>query len=132
MNKPNLKDLVTALVEARAKLTQIEEEYEAQLAPLKEAKKHIELDILNTFKERGEQSARIDNTTASVAVRKTPKIVDERVLVNNLKEKGLDTYLEERVSDLFKETILKNYTGEEQLKGIDILETEYLTIRTKQ
>lgn len=128
-----LKDKIQDLVAARTLLKDIEDRYEMEIAPLKEAKKKMEAEIIQIFKDRGEFSTRIDKATASLSVRKTAQIFDEQELVNSLKEKNLNGYVEERVSDLFKDSVLKEQAKldiMEVLPGVIIKETEYLSIRS--
>lgn len=129
-----LKDLLQAFMEAKDRIKQFDEEYDKNVAPLKEAKEALQAEILQTFKERGEFSTRIENITASLAVRKTATITDEKALVESLKEKGLaKDYVEERVNNLFIESVLKEQSKEEKpLNGITIRETEYLSTRSNE
>lgn len=128
-----LKDLIQALVESRERIKEIDAKYEEEVAPLKEAKKELEAQIIETFKERGEFSTRIEKVTASLSVKKTAQIVDEQALVHELEKQGLDDYVEVRVSDLFKESALKEQTkAKELLPGVAIKETEYLSIRSNE
>jgi hypothetical protein len=128
-----LKDLIQALVEAKDKLKVIDDKYEAEATPLKEAKKDLEAKIIQTFKDRGEYSTRIEKATASLSVRKTAQIADEKAVVQSLKSHGLSDYVEERVSDLFKDSVLKEQAKLNEadiLPGVIIKETEYLSIRS--
>lgn len=126
-----LKDLITALVDAKSRLKLIDEQYELDAGPLKDAKKTIELEITKILKEREELSARTEAGTATLAIRRTAQITDEQALVHSLALRGLSEYTELRVSDLFKESVLKEQAKELTLDGIEIKETEFLTIRAK-
>jgi hypothetical protein len=128
-----LKDLIKALMEARSQLKELDDNYETAATPLKEAKKELEAKIMQTFKDRGEYSTRIENATASLSVKKTAQIADEKAVVNSLKSHGLADYVEERVSDLFKDSVLKEQAKLDEkdiLPGVIIKETEYLSIRS--
>lgn len=128
-----LKELIQGLVEVKAAIKALDDNYEKEMTPLKEAKKEAEALIIQTFKDRGEYSTRIENATASLAVRKIAQIADEQAVVHALQDRRLDDYVEVRVSDIFKESVLKEQAKlnpEELLPGVVIKETEYLSIRT--
>lgn len=128
-----LKDLIKALVDLKANIKNIDDAYETSMTPLKEVKKELEAKIMQTFKDRGEYSTRIENATASLSVKKTAQIADEKAVVQSLKSHGLGDYVEERVSDLFKDSVLKEQAKlneKDILPGVIIKETEYLSIRT--
>ena len=129
-----LKDLLQAFMEVKERIKIFDEEYDKNVSPLKEAKEALQTEILQTFKERGEFSTRIENITASLAVRKTATITDEKALVKALKEKGLEKdYVEERVNNIFIDSVLKEQAKEENpLAGITIKETEYLSTRSNE
>jgi hypothetical protein len=126
-----LKDLVGAYVEARDKIKALDDEYEKAAEPLKSAKEQIGQEIIKTLKERQEFSARMDKATVSLSVRKTAVIVDEKILVDELKKKKLKDYFELRVTDLFKDSVLKEIakTGE-LMAGTAIKESEFISVRT--
>lgn len=126
-----LKDLVSAYVEARDKIKALDEEYEKVAEPLKGAKEMISLEIIKTLKDRQEFSARMDKATVSLSVRKTAKIVDEKALVAELKKKKLKDYFEPRVTELFKDSILKEMAKSgELMAGIAIQESEFISVRS--
>jgi hypothetical protein len=126
-----LKDLVSAYVEARDKIKALDEEYEKAAEPLKGAKDMIGLEIIQTLKERGEFSARMDKATVSLSVRKTAKIIDEKALIAELKKKKLKDYFEPRVTELFKDSILKEMAKSgELMAGCAITENEFISVRT--
>lgn len=124
-----LKDLLQAFMEAKGKIKVLDEAYEKETEPLKQAKLALQAEIIQTFKERGEFSTKIDGITASLAVRKTAKVFDEPALVQALKEAGLDKdYVQERVNTLFIDSVLPDQTKTENMyPGIIIQETEYLS-----
>ena len=127
-----LKDLLQAFMEAKDRIKVLDEAYEKEAEPIKQAKLALQAEIIQTFKERGEFSTKIENITASLAVRKTAKIIDEKLLVEALKEKGLDKdYVQERVNALFIDSVLPDQAKMEELfPGIVIQETEYLSTRS--
>lgn len=133
-NKPTvvipLKDLVGAYVEARDKIKALDEEYDKAAEPLKSAKEQISLEIIKTLKDRQEFSARMDKATVSLSVRKTAKIIDEKALVAELKKKKLKDYFEPRVTELFKESVLKEMAKGELMPGCAIQESEFISVRT--
>lgn len=127
-----LKDLLQAFMEAKTKIKALDEEYDKAAEPLKGAKDALQAEIIQTFKERGEFSTKIDGITASLAVRKTAKVADEVALVKALKEAGLDKdYVQERVNTLFIDSVLPDQAkAEKMFAGIVIQETEYLSTRS--
>lgn len=127
-----LKDLLQAFMEAKDRIKVLDEAYEKEAKPLKQAKLALQAEIIQTFKERGEFSTKIDGMTASLSVRKTAKIVDEKALVESLKEAGLDKdYVAERVNSLFIDSVLPDQAkAETMFAGIGIQETEYLSTRS--
>lgn len=129
-----LKDLLEAFMEAKDRIKAFDEEYDKNVIPLKEAREALQTEILQTFKERGEFSTRIENITASLAVRKTAVITDEKALVESLKAQGLEKdYVEERVNNIFIESVLKEQAkAEKPMDGITIRETEYLSTRSNE
>ena len=129
-----LKDLLQAFMEAKDRIKILDEAYEKEAEPLKQAKLALQAEIIQTFKERGEYSTKIDGITASLAVRKTAKIADEKALVEALKEAGLDKdYVQERVNTLFIDSVLPEQAkAEKMFTGIVIQETEYLSTRSNE
>ena len=125
-----LKDLVGAYVEARDKIKALDDEYDKVAEPLKAAKEEISLEIIKTLKDRQEFSARMDKATVSLSVRKTAKIVDEKALVAELKEKNLTDYYEERATELFKDSVLKEMAKGEIMAGCALSETEFISVKS--
>lgn len=126
-----LKDLVEAYLDADRQIKVFDEAYEANTAELKVAKDQIRGEIQKTLKDRGEYSARLDKATVTLSVRKTAVITDEKTLVKDLKKQKLTDYYEVRATDLFKDVVLKEVAkGEKSFKGVEIKETEFVSIRT--
>lgn len=127
-----LKNLLQTFMEAKDRIKVLDEAYEKEAEPLKQAKLALQSEIIQTFKERGEFSTKIDGMTASLSVRKTAKIIDEKALVEALKEAGLDKdYVAERVNSLFIDSVLPDQAkAENMFAGIGIQETEYLSTRS--
>lgn len=125
-----LKDLLKAFVEARENIWDLDQAYDKQAIPIKEAKEAIQAEIISIFKEREEYTTRIAGITATLAVRKTAKISDEKALVKYLKEIGLNDYIEERVNELFIKSVLPEQGKlEKPFPGVIIQETEFLSAR---
>lgn len=126
-----LKELIRASLEARQAIKTIDEKYDAEILPYKEAKKEIDEIITKMLNERGELSSRTEIGTVTLSKRKTAKIVDEQKLVEELKKKGLNDYVEERVNEIFKEGALKEQAkqGAELLPGIEVQVTDYLSVK---
>jgi len=127
-----LKDLLMAFMEAKNKIKILDEAYDTEAEPIKQAKEAIQAEIIKTFKERGEFSTKIENITASLAVRKTAKVSNEKDLVEALKEAGLGKdYVSERVNQLFIDSVLSDQAkAEKPFNGVTIYETEYLSTRS--
>ena len=127
-----LKDLLVAFMEAKDRIKVLDEAYEKETEPIKQAKLALQAEIIQTFKERNEFSTKIEGITASLAVRKTAKIADEKALVQALKEAGIDKdYVQERVNTLFIDSVLPDQAkAEKMFPGIVIQETEYLSTRS--
>lgn len=124
-----LKDLIYGVIEADERIAVLE----AQLEPLKEAKKELKSKIAEEFKRRGEFTTRIEGATATLSVRKTAQVIDEQLVISQLKKGGLaDIYVVETLSPEFdglkkKMTSVKDKA--ELLDGMEIKETEYVSIR---
>lgn len=123
-----LTELVSAYLEAKQHIEALEKELE----PLKEAEKAIKAEIIKVFKEErpGEFSTRVLGATVSLSVRKTAQIIDEPLVVKQLQDMGLTSYLSTTVNDLFDEPKKLMASGKEKLlDGMAIKETEYISVR---
>ena len=124
-----LKDWVEAYLDANERIKALQDE----LTPLKEAKDAIKLKIIEVFKERGEYSSRIEGATVSLSVRKTATVVNEALVIDQLKAKGLEQYVSESLNDLFDEPKKLMAAGtEDLLDGMVIKETEFISVRTNE
>jgi hypothetical protein len=115
----------------RADLKAKDEEYELETAALKAERDQLQENILNEMKVAGRLSERYDNATATIAVRKSVKVLDEKAAVADLKSKGLTDYVTESLSDLFHDVFAKEMAkeGTSVIAGVEINEKEYLSIR---
>jgi len=118
------------LLMLRAEISKIDEEYERQVAPLKVLRDKEQFAIMEELKSSGQFSVRFATATVSLSVRKTLKVINENEVIEELKSRGLDKeYTAVKLNDLFKEfskTIVKEGTP---IKGTEISETEFISIR---
>ena len=84
-----LKQKTLALMRLRAKKNKLEEKYRASVDPIKKEIDALSLEMMAELKESGQFAARFSFATLSMAVRKTPKVVDEEKVIVYLREKGL-------------------------------------------
>lgn len=128
-----LVDMVGGLVALREEIKIKEDKFKAKMEPLKAKKELLQSGIIQILKERKEFSARFETATATLAVRKTAQVVDEGLAVEALVLKGLNDYVELQLNELFHETYAKKIaTGETTLPGIEVRETEYLSVKTSE
>lgn len=121
------KDLVYTYLEASKKIRELEE---TKLKPLKTAKEEIKNKIIETFKNRGEYSSRIEGATVSLSVRKTAVVVNEARVIEQLKEAGLTDYISESLNELFEQPKKEMAAGKALLlAGMEIKETEFISVR---
>lgn len=115
----------------RATLKAKEEEYEASTMEIKARRDKVQEDILLEMKAAGRLSERYENATATIAVRKSISVVDERAAVADLKARGLNDYVSESLNDLFHTVLAKEMAKEGQsvIAGVELKEKEYLSIR---
>mgnify|MGYP001182331924 CR=1 FL=1 len=128
-----LKDLISAFVEARDKINELKTAFDKEIEPLKIAKEQIQAQIIKTFHDRGEFTTRIEGATATLSVRKTAVVVDEPLVISQLKSKGLDNYISESLNDLFDNAKKNMADGiDELLDGMAIKETEFISVRSNK
>lgn len=121
-----LKDLVFGYIEARDKITTLQD----QIKPYKEAKEAIQNEIIKIFKGRAEYSTKIEGASVSLSVRKTAVVVDEAKVIKQLRTAGLDQYISESLNDLFEEPKKQIAAGKQPLlEGMEIRETEFISVR---
>lgn len=121
-----LTELVESYHEANAKISEIIQ----ALEPYEEAKEYLRGEIMRTLKERGEYSARLEDTTVTLSVRKTAVVNNLDKLLNDLKRRGLTQYISEDVNREFENLKNKMATGAVTLfDGMAIKESEFVSIR---
>lgn len=124
-----LTKLVEAYFEAETKIKAME----AELDPLKEAKTAIKAEIAKVFKEErpGEFSSRVAGATIALSVRKTAQVINEPLLIQQLKKSGLANYITETTNEEFDTYKKLIASGEaDLLAGMTIKETEFISIRS--
>ena len=121
-------DLVTELLAVRDKIAEMKD----AIKPFEELRDKLQAECIQVLKDRKEFSARFQNATATLAVRKTPIVVDEQAAVEELLKRELTDYTEVKttLNPLFHETYAKEIAkGNATLPGVEVRETEYLLIR---
>jgi hypothetical protein len=126
-----LQEKTKRLLEVSARVKILKAQFDEQISPFKTEEEELRSDILSSMKRNGLYTARFDEATATIAVRKSLAIIDPEALVKDLKKKGMNDYVSESINDLFKETLAKDIakSGTTELAGTEIRETEYLTVK---
>ena len=126
----NLQKKSKTLFELRQTIAEAESAYKVMTDPLKIQRDQLQLEVMQEFKQLGTFSMRYDFATVSLAVRKTPKVVDEGKVIAVLKKMKLaKEYTATRLTDLFYDN-MKELVKDKSVDGIEISETEYLSIST--
>jgi vacuolar-type H+-ATPase subunit D/Vma8 len=126
----NLKETSQELIGLRQQINELDDAHKLVVAPLKEKKDKLQTEIMESLKESGQYSARFEHGTVSRAVKKTLKVVDEKVVIAHLKQLGVgDEYTSVQLNDLFKNSFSKAVVKSgEVINGTEITETEYISI----
>ena len=130
-NNMNLQEKSKQLFDLRQKIADVEKVYREAVDPIKAQRDTIQLEVLDEFKNLGTFSMRYDFATVSLAVRKTPKVTDEKRVMAVLKKKKLaKEYIAPRLTDLFYDNLGKIMAEGNEIDGVEIQQTEYLSIST--
>ena len=129
MDIDKIKFHANNLVELRKKINEQEE----ITRELKEQKDCEQSSVLNGLKEMELGSIGTkDGTKITRAVKKTMKIVNEKELMRELKDKGLNDYVTEQIDkNLFKGLSSQLVKDNKVFAGTEIKETEYISITNK-
>jgi hypothetical protein len=123
-----IQDKIKSLLEAREEV-RVSEEY---LNGLRDKRNAIQEEIKTEMKELGFSTVKAGDTSVAIAHRKTFKIVDEKQVIEFIKSKKLGKeYLSERLNE-YAPKALEQMSKEEEIKGTEIQDTEYVSIRTKK
>ena len=130
-NNMNLQEKSKQLFDLRQKIADVEKVYREAVDPIKAQRDTIQLEVMDEFKNLGTFSMRYDFATVSLAVRKTPKVTDEKRVMAVLKKKKLaKEYIAPRLTDLFYDNLGKIMAEGNEIDGVEIQQTEYLSIST--
>ena len=125
----NMQEKILEILKLRAELAEMEAAYKKASEPLKVQRDELQNTILETMRSEGEFSKRYETATISRAVRKTPKVIDERSVVKYLTIQGLSKeYVELRLKDEFDSYAKEAMKEGIHIPGLQINETEYLSI----
>jgi hypothetical protein len=109
--------------------TQIDE-LKKTLDPLKTQRDELQENIIAHMKKQGFNSVKTDEATVSKQISKKIVIESEDKLVADLKKRGLDEMVKERLNGElwtpFSREIIKQG---EKFDGIEIVETEFISVR---
>lgn len=129
-----LGEKANALVEIRAAITKVEEEFEKVMLPLKEEKAKLQEEMITGLKEIGTATFKTldKKTIISLAERKSLQILNEDTVVAHLKRKKLkDLFKIQIVKPLFKGYASEAIKSGVEIPGTAIGITEYISVRSK-
>ena len=121
-----IQDKAKKLVEIRKTINELKKD----LDPLQEEKEKLSMEIIEDLKKAGFKSIKTDEATISRQVSQTLAIVDEKLLIKDLKKKKLTDYVKEQVDRSiwlpFSRQAIKEGL---KLAGVELRETEYISVR---
>ena len=121
-----MKEKAKKLLELRKKISEIKE---TLLIPIEQERDEIQDSILQELKETEQFSARYDFATITRAVRKTPKVVDEKEVISFLEKSGLaKDYVTPQLNDIFPTYMKESVKQGIKIDGEEVFETEYISI----
>lgn len=125
----NLQEITKKLLMLRSEIQKVEEHYQKIITPLKEERDKLQSAILEELQKQEQYSIRFKDYTISRAVRKTPKVIDENKIINQLKELGLDKeYTRLSLNDNFKALARQAIKEGKLFEGLEVEEREYISI----
>lgn len=129
----NLQDKAKKLWELRQKIAGIDEGYRKMTDPLKTERDAMHQEIMQDFKELGTLSMRYDFATFSIAVRKTPQVVDESKIIAWLKKAKLQKeYTAVRLAPQFDALAKEAIKEGRVIDGLETKETEFMSITSSK
>lgn len=127
----NIQSKAERLIDLRAKIKTIEEQYDAMLTPLKAERDTLDQDMIHDLHEIGFKSVKTDKATISIGERKTLQIIDENKVIEDLKAKGLnDLFKTQLVKPLWKGYSEKLAKEGKEVAGTSINTTSYISVRS--
>lgn len=125
----DLKQKSEQLMNLRANIAELEASAKVMIEPLKNQRDALNTEIMAGFKELGTATMRYEFGTFSLAVRKTPKVVDENKVIAWLKKMKLaKEYTAVRLAPQFDALLKESVKEGKQIDGTEISETEYMSI----
>ena len=120
-----IQEKVLELLSLRSQIDEIEN----SIVPIKKQKEALQGEIIADMKEQNFKSVKTQEATISIKATKTMKIVDERMVISQLKAKGLTDYIIEAVDkELWKGFSAEAIKQNMPLLGTEIKETEYISV----
>jgi len=121
-----IQEKTKLLLDLRSKINGLMETMDV----LKAERDSLQISIMGEMSELGFNSVKIGDTMVSKATRKTLQITDEKELMAELKEKGLNDYVREQIDKELWRGLSTKLAKEGQIyKGTEIKETEFISIR---
>jgi len=122
-----IQDKVKNLLSLRAELDAKKEE----IKPLQAQKDELQTDIIKHLKKSGFKSVKTDKANVSIATSKRLSIKSERDLVEDLKAKGLNDMVAERVNSMLWQPFARQAMKDNvEFAGTEVVESEYISVRT--
>jgi hypothetical protein len=126
-----MQHLVDELVAATRERADYEAKYLAFITPLDLKIAKLRANVADELKKIGQLSARFDSATVTRTVRKRLRVVDEPLLIQELKLKGLTSYVSEQLNDLWEGAAKELVKEGTVLPGTTIEEKESLSLKPK-
>ena len=121
-----IQEKATKIIELRDHIN----EQMAKIETLRIERDELQRDIIEHLDRLGFKSIKTDEAMISKQVAKTLMIVDEKILINDLKEKGLKDYFREQIDkELFRGLSREALKQNREFAGTEIRETTFLSIR---
>lgn len=119
------------LVSLRASIKELEDNFDKMIIPLKAEKEALDLEIIKALGDIGFKSVKTDKATISIGEKKTLQIVDEKKVIEKLKEIGLnDLYKEQIVKDLWRGYSTQMANEDKTIEGAELKTTQFISVRS--
>lgn len=123
----NIQDKAKKLVAIRKTI----DEMKKNLDPLMQQKEELQSEIMNDLKTAGFKSIKTEEATISRMISQSLMIIDEKLLIKDLKKRKLTDYVKEQIDrsiwlPFSKQTIKEGI----KLAGVELRETEYISVRS--
>jgi len=121
-----ISEKVSMLLDLRSQINDIKK----QLEPLQAQRDELQQNIIDTLKKKEIRSIKTEEATISRVIQKRLVIVDEQEVIKDLKKQKLNDYVVEAVNrKIFTPMANKMASEGKTLKGSEIAETEYISVR---